>query len=232
MIVQRKWNKYAAYTNGVDSFFTFARTGLEAMTTVTFSVWFTVHESLATASGFNFTDNNVGSRWFWLSKAGTSDTFALRANFSSSGSTTIFTPTVVNPYVVGQRYHAVWQFDGTTYEGFMDGTSCGTVNRAGQNVAWGTATTHRMGRNSGTAYRRVTFDEVSVWNTVKAMSDLRDGSSPKRLTNLAAQSDLLRYYRMGDKYIPGSGVIENEGNGGNYPMTLNAFDENADFRVA
>lgn len=177
------------------------------------SAWVRVDAALAYAPSANLINTST-STGMLFTKAGTSNVFGVRFNFSTSGSTPHFL-TAVNPIVVGTWYHLLGTFDGTNFRTYLNGVLSQTTNRAGQTIV--ITGTYRFAR-----YTPCTIDEVSWWNRAVAVNEVASSNLP---IDIRGASGLVRYYRMGELYTPGSFVIPCQAGSG-YNITWINGNEN------
>jgi len=225
-ITQPAFNLHALGFNGSTSYAEASNVGLPTAA-LSVSVWVRINQTIESTPAYRFVFDTVANYGFDLGKAGASTVFAIRARFSSSGITSIINGTV--PVVQNTWYHLLATFDGTIFRAFVDGTQIGTASRSGETIVYNTDTpTIRMARYTSGAYLAMDVDELSIWDRAVAVNEVASANKPIDLTG---GSGLVRWYRMGDIYVPGSFSIREEVSG-TYPWTLFNTVDTQDFVAA
>jgi len=102
---------------------------------------------------------------------------------------------LVGSYNLNEWYHYMATFDGNTLTAYVNGAVIGTTSYTGAILY--DATFYGVNIN-GKPYRlmHADVDEVSIFNSAKAIGDLWDGSG--KPTDLTGQSGLVSWWRMGE----------------------------------
>ena len=189
-------------------------------------MWVKINSALTTATAYNFVSASGGgsaNQWLVFGKAGAGDNLVCRGLFSGSGLTSVFRSSPAG-HSTGQWYHFLATFDGTTFRPYIDGSALTPVTRSGESLAFTTGLNLTFGGN-GTAFSPVSVDEVTIWDRAVDLSEVASANAPIDVTDA---SGLVRWYRMGDDYTPGSFVIR-ERVAGTYPLTWYGGSETTDF---
>ena len=103
---------------------------------------------------------------------------------------------LVGSYNLNEWYHYMATFDGNTLTAYVNGVVIGTTSYTGAILY--DATFYGVNIN-GKPYRlmHADVDEVSIFNTAKAIGDIWDGSG--KPTDLSGESGLVGYWKMGEE---------------------------------
>jgi len=213
-------NTYSLSFDGTDDYVTVPdHSSLDITGAITISAWVKVNSFDSNSDGIVSKTDNANGHGYGLYVDKGADTSTGTAVFHSKNYNTA--KAVTGALVTNTWYHIAGTFlladelnkiylDGS----LVDSTATGTVDILPDNEALEFG---RVFKDAGNTLNGI-IDEVSIFDVVKTVGDLRDGSKPADLTGM---SNLVGWWRMGDGTEGASGttIYDMSANTNNGTMT-------------
>tara|TARA_R110002020_G_scaffold36503_2_gene109749 strand:- start:10057 stop:13566 length:3510 start_codon:yes stop_codon:yes gene_type:complete len=173
-------------------------TELQITGTLTLSAWIKTSYAGSTTQAIIYKDNGTtGNRDYKLQLTGSGQVL----DFRIFNSNTAYSVTGSTNLDDGNWHHVMGVFTpSTSLTVYVDGSQDATNTTSIPATIDNDAVDFEIGRrNDSLFYFDGNIDEASVFNSAKAIGDLWDGTGAP--TNLAAESGLVAWYRMGDSAV-------------------------------
>jgi len=189
-------NTYSTEFDGADDYITMGLSSeLRITGTLTLSAWVKTSYSGSTTQAILYKDNPAG-RCYKLQLMGAGQNLDFRI-FNSS---TAYSVTGTTNLDDGNWHHVMGVFvPSTSLTIYVDGNQDATNTTSIPATINNNASDLEIGRKYTGFYFDGLIDEVSVFNSAKAIGDLWDGTG--KPTNLASESGLVFWSRMGDSAV-------------------------------